>query len=68
MQVNLRKHKRQKQNTQAARLGDRQSLLLCKPDKMLGEKYCGGDGRNFEDNYLDFENVDDYDNVDIMIS
>ena len=35
---------------------------------MLGEKYCGGDGRNFEDNYLDFENVDDYDNVDIMIS
>ena len=38
VQVILRKHKRQKQNTRAARLGGMQSLLLCKPDKMLGKK------------------------------
>ena len=38
VQVILRKHKRQKQNTRAARIGNRQSQLLCKPDKMLEKK------------------------------
>ena len=70
VQVNLRKHKRQKQSTQAATIGNRQSQLLgsfASQARCLGKDNCGGDDRDYDDDRDNDHNDGCFDGYDEVV-